>query len=161
MRGSSASRRARAERAGGQPAEPRVVGWVDAEHVAREGRTGQPLGHDGAVAGERREHVLGQVRVVQGLARRGVPDDEEGAMAVGQGHVVHGPRLAHPVEELERVVAVVVAPAVEGRLACAGHVGSRKPEQTRSIRPTRPSRREHTTDWVSTRALPSGSKVSL
>ena len=51
-----------AERGRGQPAQPGVVGRVDAEHVPGEGGTGQALGDHRAVAGERGVHVLGQAR---------------------------------------------------------------------------------------------------
>ena len=54
-----------AERGRGQPAQPGVVGRVDAEHVPGERGAGQALGDHRAVAGERGVHVLGQPRVVQ------------------------------------------------------------------------------------------------
>ena len=71
------------------------------------------------------------------------------------------PFLPDPFVQRERLVPVVVAPAVEGRLTCGGHGSARNPEQTRSIRPTRPSYTEQTTVWVSTRGSLSGSSVSL
>ena len=46
----------------GQPAQPGVVGRVDAEHVPGEGRTGQALRDHRAVTGECGVHVLGQAR---------------------------------------------------------------------------------------------------
>jgi hypothetical protein len=128
------------EGAGGESAQAGVIGRVDAQHVTGQGGAGQPLGHDGPVAVERGEHVLGQVRVVQGLTGCAVADDEEGAVAVGQGHVMHGPFLPDPVEEGERIVAVVGTPGGPGGIRVRGRHGcSRKPEQTRSMRPTSPA----------------------
>ena len=122
---------------------------------------GSPSATTAPSAGKRGVHVLGQVRVVQRLARRGVPDDEEGAVAVGQGHLVHRPGGANLGEQRERAVAVVVAPVVERSCAWLRHQYSRKPEQTRSMRPTRPSCSVQTTVWVRTRRSASGSNVEL
>ena len=105
-----------AERGRGQPAQPGVVGRVDAEHVPGERGAGQALGDHRAVAGERGVHVLGQPRVVERGPGLGVPDDEPGPLPVGQRDLVHravGPDLR---EQRERVVAVVVAPRVERRI---------------------------------------------
>ena len=85
-----------AQRGRGQPAQPGVVGRVDAEHVPCEGRAGQPLGDDRAVARERGVHVLGQPRVVERRAGLGVADDQPGRVPVGQRHFVHRPVGADP-----------------------------------------------------------------
>jgi hypothetical protein len=105
-----------AERGRGQPAQPGVVGRVDAEHVPGEGGAGQALGDHGAVAGERGVHVLGKPRLVERGPCLGVADDEPGSLAVGQCDLVHRPGGADPREQRERVVAVEAAPRVERRI---------------------------------------------
>ena len=99
-----------AERGRGQPAQPGVVGRVDAEHVPGERGAGQALGDHRAVAGERGVHVLGQPRVVERGPCLGVSHDEPRSLAVGQRDLVHRPVGPDLREQRERVVAVVVAP---------------------------------------------------
>ena len=81
-------------------------------------------------------------------------------MAVGQV-TVQLPGGANLVEQRERAVPVIVAPVVERSCAWLRHQYSRKPVQTRSMRPTRPSRSVQTTVWVRTRRSASGSNMSL
>ena len=105
-----------AECSRGQPAQPGVVGRVDAEHVPGEGGAGQSLGDHRPVAGERGVHVLGQA----GVAERGlgllVPDDQPGAVPVGQRDLVHRTVRLDLREQRVRVVSVVAAPRVQGRV---------------------------------------------
>ena len=56
-----------ARREGGrdEPAQPGVIGRVDAEHVPRERRAREALGHDVAAGRQGGVHVLRQPRVVQ------------------------------------------------------------------------------------------------
>ena len=114
-----------AERGRGQPAQPGVVGRVDAEHVPGERGAGQALGDHRAVAGERGVHVLGQPRVVERGPGLGVSDDEPGPLPVGQRDLVHRPVGADLREQRERVVAVVVAPRVERRITHGRHLSHR------------------------------------
>jgi hypothetical protein len=78
-----------AECSRGQPAQPGVVGRVDAEHVPGEGGTGQALGDHRPVAGECGVHVLGQGGVAEGGLGLLVADDEPRAVPVGQRDLVH------------------------------------------------------------------------
>ena len=97
IRGSSASSRARRERPGGEPAQPGVVGRVDAEHVPGERRV--------RAAPRRRRRRRAASAACMSLDRSGwfsasraaaYPTHEEGAVAVGQRHVVHRAPAAAP-----------------------------------------------------------------
>jgi hypothetical protein len=110
-----------AERRGGQPAQPGVVGRVGAEHVPGEGGAGQALGDHRAVPGQRGVHVLGQAGVGEGGPGLLVPDDQPGAVPVGQGDLVHRAVGLDAGEQRVRVVSVVAAPRVEGRVAHLDH----------------------------------------
>ena len=104
----------RHEGPGYQPPQPGVVGRVDVEHVPRELRPGQALGHDIAILFERGEHVLGDAGVAQRLAGCVVAEHDPGRMTVGEAHPLHrapGPGLG---EVTERVVADRRLPAAPG-----------------------------------------------
>ena len=68
------------------------------------------------------------------------PDDQPRAVPVGQRDLVHRAVRLDLREQRVRVVSVVVAPRVEGRVAHVDHPWiSRKPEQSRSMVASRPS----------------------
>jgi hypothetical protein len=109
----------RGERGHRQPPQPGVVRRVDGEHVAGEGGPGQALRDDLTAVGERGVHVLGQPRVVQRCLRLVVADHQPGGVPVGEPHLVHRGRRTNLRKQRERVVAVVVTPRVERRMARA------------------------------------------
>ena len=110
-----------AERGRGQPAQPGVVGRVDAEHVPGEGGTGQALGDHRAVTGKCGVHVLGQAGVVERGLGLLVADDQPRAVPIGQRDLVHRAVRLDAGEQRVRVVSVVVAPRVECRVAHSDH----------------------------------------
>ena len=124
-----------AERRGGQPSQPGVVGRVDGEHVAGQRGSGQAFGDRAAVAGQRGVHVLGQPRVVQGRLGLVVAHDQPRRVPVGQAHRVRRARRAHLREHAVRVVAVVVTPRVERRMPLC-RLG-RRSHQTPRVGPRR------------------------
>ena len=101
-----------------QPAEPGVVRRIDGEHVPGECRSGETLGHDGRVGGQRGVHVLRQPRVVECCAGLVVADDQPRIVAVDERHRVDRAAPAHVGEQGERVVAVARSPCLQRR----GHV---------------------------------------
>ncbi len=111
-----------AECSRGQPAQPGVVGRVDAEHVPGEGGTGQALGDHRPVTGECGVHVLGQAGVVESGLRLLVADDQPRAVSVGKRDLVHRAVRLDLREQRVRVVSVVVAPRAECRVALLGHL---------------------------------------
>jgi hypothetical protein len=111
-----------AECARGQPAQPGMVGRVDAEHVPGEGRAGQAFGDHRAVTGECGVHVLRQVGVAESGLRLLVADDQPGRVPVSKRDLVHRAVGLNLCEQRERVVYVVVAPCVEGWVAHLDHL---------------------------------------
>ena len=111
-----------AEGSQGQPAQPGMVGRVDAEHVPGEGGTGQALGDHRPVAGECGVHVLGQGGMVESGLRLLVADDQPRAVPVGQRDLVHRAVRLDLREQRVRVIPVVIAPRVECLVAHLDHL---------------------------------------
>ena len=109
-----------------EAAQPAVVGRVDAEHVPRERRPGQALGHHPAAGGQRGVHVLGEACVVERGAGLLVADHEPGVVPVGERDRVHRAELADRGEQREGVVAVEGPPRSQRlgrRHGCPPRVG--------------------------------------
>ena len=90
-----------------------MIGWVDGEHVTRQGRSGETLGDHIAIGRERGLHVLRQPWVAERGTRFGIARDEPGIVPVGERDRVNCAELPHLLEEREWPVAVVVTPRGE------------------------------------------------
>ena len=98
------------ERRRDQPPQARVVGRVDREHVAREGRPRESLRHDIARRRERGLHVFRDSLIVERGARLVVPDDQPRVVTVGERDGVHRPERTDLFEQRIGIVAVELAP---------------------------------------------------
>jgi hypothetical protein len=96
-----------------QSPQATVIGRIDAEHVPRERRTGQALGHDTLARCKCGVHVLRQARLVERNPRLLVSDDQVGVVAVGKRDGMDRSELADGGEHREGVVAVVRAPCAQ------------------------------------------------